>query len=90
MQNILVFASILSPVVTALVELAKKSISLPKNILPLLSIVIGLGVGAAAYPFTDMDLVLRLWAGGFAGLAGTGLFELFKKRKGITKQRGIK
>ncbi|MEC2159384.1 holin [Virgibacillus halodenitrificans] len=85
MQQVLIFATLIMPVVAALVEGVKRSVKLPKNILPAVSLVIGLLIGAAAYPFTDMEFVLRLWAGGFAGLAGTGLFELIKKRNGMTK-----
>lgn len=85
MENVLIFATVLLPIVSALVELAKKTISMPKNIIPLISLAVGILVGLAAYPFTDMELVLRLWAGGFAGLAGTGLFELVKKREGVSK-----
>lgn len=85
MENVLIFATVLLPIVTALVELAKKSFPIRKNFIPLISLAVGLIVGIAAYPFTDMELVLRLWAGGFAGLAGTGLFELVKKREGVSK-----
>ncbi|MFD2046659.1 holin [Ornithinibacillus salinisoli] len=79
MDKVLMFATVLLPIITALVEVVKKTFALPKNIIPITSLVVGLGIGAVAYPFTDMDLVLRLWAGGLAGLAGTGLFELVKK-----------
>lgn len=86
MEQVLIFATIILPIVTALVELVKRTISLPKNILPLISLLVGLVIGAAAYPFSDLDLVMRLWAGGFAGLAATGLFELaINKREGNTK-----
>jgi hypothetical protein len=35
-----------------------------------------------------MELVLRLWSGGLAGLSATGLFELaFNKRNGFTKDK---
>jgi len=85
MEQVLLFATVLLPIVTALVELVKKTVKLPKNYLPLISVILGLIVGAVAYPFTDFELVLRLWAGGLAGLAGTGLFELVKKRDGMTK-----
>ncbi|WP_373894476.1 holin [Virgibacillus sp. CBA3643] len=85
MEDVLIFATVLLPIVSALVELVKKTVSMPKNIIPLISLIIGVLVGLAAYPFTDMELVLRLWAGGFAGLAGTGLFELVKKREGVSK-----
>ncbi|WP_182200078.1 holin [Paraliobacillus salinarum] len=86
MEQVLIFATVLLPIVTAVVELVKRTVSLPKNIIPLISLVIGLVVGAAGYPFSDLELILRLWAGGFAGLAGTGLFELaVNKREGRTK-----
>ena len=85
MEQVLIFATILVPIITALVELAKRTAPLPKNLVPLISFIAGLVVGAVAYPFTDLDLILRLWAGGFAGLAGTGLFELTAKRTGTTK-----
>ncbi|MFD3199327.1 holin [Bacillus sp. LR_5] len=85
MQDVLIFATVLAPILTALVQLIKKTVKLPTNVIPALSFVIGIGLGAVAYPFTDLDLVLRLWAGGFAGLAATGLFELGAKREGTTK-----
>ncbi|WP_153465154.1 holin [Sediminibacillus terrae] len=86
MEDVLIFATVILPIVTALVELAKRTVTIPKNIVPSVSFVAGIVIGAAAYPFTDLELVLRLWAGGFAGLAGTGLFELaVNKREGTTK-----
>ncbi|WP_439846129.1 holin [Bacillus spizizenii] len=85
MQDVLIFATVLAPILTALVQLVKKTVKLPTNVIPALSFVIGIGLGAVAYPFTDLDMVLRLWAGGFAGLAATGLFELGAKREGTTK-----
>ncbi len=85
MEEVLIFATILAPILTALVQLVKKTVKLPTNIVPALSFAIGIGLGALAYPFTDLDLVLRLWAGGFAGLAATGLFEIGTKREGTTK-----
>ncbi|MFC4355292.1 holin [Chryseomicrobium palamuruense] len=89
MQDILIFATIVLPIVTALVELVKRSIILPKNIVPLIALVIGLLVGGVAYPFSDLDLTMRLWSGGLAGLAATGLFELaINKRDGNTNEKG--
>lgn len=85
MEDVLIFATVLLPIVAALVELLKKTFPIRKNLIPAISVIVGLIIGAAAYPFTDMELVLRLWAGGFAGLAGTGLFELVKPRQGVSK-----
>ncbi len=86
MEEVLIFATVILPIVTALVELVKRTVTIPKNIVPVVSFVIGIAIGAVAYPFTDLELVMRLWAGGFAGLAGTGLFEIaVNKREGTTK-----
>lgn len=87
LTNMLAFASVLSVFVLALVQLVKVTVDIPKNWIPFIGLVIGMLVGAAAYPFTDMELVLRLWAGGLAGLSATGLFELaFNQRDGNTKK----
>lgn len=69
-----------------MVELVKRSVNLPKNAVPVISFILGIAIGAVAYPFTELSLVLRLWSGGFAGLASTGLFELvINNRAGKTK-----
>ena len=49
---------------------------------------VGIFIGFAASLFTDLDLVLRLWVGGLAGLSATGLFELGNKNEGYTKDEG--
>ncbi|AIQ26185.1 holin [Paenibacillus sp. FSL H7-0737] len=87
LDDVMAFASILAVFVLALVQLAKNSINIPRNAVPIIGLLIGLLIGAAAYPFTELDIVLRLWAGGLAGLSATGLFELaFKDRPGTTKE----
>ena len=86
MTEILFFASIIAPIVMALVEVIKKAVPTPVNLIPFIALVVGVIVGAAAYPFSDLELVMRLWSGGLAGLAGTGLFELIKQRDGYTKE----
>ncbi|MBT2666759.1 holin [Bacillus sp. ISL-4] len=60
MQLVLLFATLLAPVVSAIVQVVKLTVTLPNNKLPILSLVIGVGVGSLASPFTDMDLTLRL------------------------------
>lgn len=85
MEIVLLFATILSPIVAALVELAKQTVNIKKNYLPLIALIIGIVVSIVAAPFTDLDLPLRLWSGAFAGLGATGLYELVAKRDGTTK-----
>jgi hypothetical protein len=84
--QLVLLASILTPVVSALVEVVKKAISLPKNILPVVAIIIGLAVAVISAPFTPLDIYVRLWAGAFAGLGSVGLFEATKFRPGLTKE----
>lgn len=86
LNGVLAFASVLAVFVMALVQLVKITVKLPRRIVPAVGLIIGLLIGAISYPFTSMDLVLRLWSGGLAGLSATGLFELaFNKRNGHTK-----
>ncbi|MNR93700.1 Phage holin [compost metagenome] len=84
---VLAFASVLAVFVLAGVQLVKTTVNIKKNLLPVIGLVIGLVIGALAAPFTDLDITLRLWAGGLAGLSATGLFELaFRNREGTTKE----
>ena len=85
MQQVLIFTTILAPIVTAFVQVVKGTVKLPNNALPIVSLVAGLAKGTVAFPFTDMDITLRIWAGAFAGLGGTGLYEVFTNRIGNTK-----
>ncbi|WP_404335882.1 holin [Planococcus rifietoensis] len=86
MTAVLFFASILVPIITALVEVIKKATSIPVNFVSVLALIVGLIIGFAAEPFTDLDYVNRLWAGGLAGLASVGLFEVVKQRESIAKE----
>ncbi|QNK87732.1 holin [Sporosarcina sp. resist] len=88
MTDVLIFATILAPIILAVVQLIKVSAPIKKNYIPLIAFVVGIFIGFAASPFTDLDLVLRLWAGGLAGLSATGLFELGNKNEGYTKDEG--
>ncbi|WP_406946305.1 holin [Halobacillus sp. SY10] len=84
MTQVLMFATVISPFVAGLLEVIKRLAALPKNFIPLIAVVIGVILGAVAYPFTDMDVALRLWAGAGSGLSATGLFELVQRRSGHT------
>lgn len=87
LTNVLAFASVIAVFVLAGVQFVKKTVNVPNNFLPVIGLVIGLLIGVVAYPFTELDLTLRFWAGGLAGLSATGLFELaFSKRNGTTKE----
>lgn len=85
MLNVLILATILLPVIVAVVELAKKTVNIKKNYIPLIAVILAMVIAALAYPFTDLNIVMRLWAGLLAGLSSTGLFEIAKYREGFTK-----
>lgn len=88
MDNVLIFATVIAPIIYALVQAVKLTFTLPKNYIPVISIAIGLLVGLLSNPFTDLDMGLRLWSGLLAGLSATGLFELVNPRDGKTKGGG--
>ncbi|MGG1575477.1 holin [Fictibacillus sp. NRS-1165] len=87
MEHIVTFASLLTPLVTGLVQLLKRTFPIKKRFIPLISFFIGIIVGILAYPFTEMTVVLRLWSGGIAGLAATGLYELGKRSSGKASRK---
>lgn len=80
MIDILTLATIITPVTSGLVQAVKISTNVNKRYLPIISIVVGIGLGASA-TFLDADPLVRIWAGGISGLAATGLFELSKRGK---------
>ncbi|WP_281659247.1 holin [Halobacillus sp. Cin3] len=84
MTQVLMFATVISPFVAGVLEIVKRLAALPKNYIPLIALMIGVALGAVSYPFTEMNIALRLWAGAGAGLSATGLFELVQKREGHT------
>ncbi|GKV64667.1 MULTISPECIES: holin [unclassified Sporosarcina] len=86
MTEVLIFATVLAPIILALVQLVKKTVNIKNNLVSLIAFAVGLFVGVVAAPFTDLDIVLRLWAGGLAGLAATGLFELMDNQDGESKE----
>jgi hypothetical protein len=87
LTSVLAFATVIAVFVLAVVEAVKRTVNVRRNALPAVGLVVGLLIGWAAYPFTELDLVLRLWSGALAGLSATGLFELaFSKRDGTTKE----
>jgi len=81
------YSSALAVITTAVIAAIKSAFTLPKNVLPLLSIIVGALVGlASAYIFPGASLPVLIWAGALSGSAGVGLHETFKKREGYTKE----
>ncbi|RYL93846.1 holin [Sporolactobacillus sp. THM7-4] len=79
--GILIISSIITPVITAVVQAVKRAGLIGDNFLPLTAFGIGLFLGfCSSSIFTDAPMAYLIWAGGISGLAATGLFENFKNR----------
>ncbi len=86
MEQILSLATLLLPIITAVTQVIKRSISMPKRLVPICALVVGLLLGLAAIPLTDLDWLTRAWGGGLAGLSSTGFYEMaFNQKTGRTK-----
>ncbi|EAF5877634.1 holin [Listeria monocytogenes] len=79
--ELLTYMTTLSIAVTALTEVIKKTNVIPARFIPLMSVALGifLGILASFLPGVS-SLPEMMWAGGLAGLSGTGLFEQFTNR----------
>lgn len=82
MEEALKFATVIAPVTLALVQMIKLTSKINKRIIPLIALAIGLVIGILSAPLSDLDLWLRMWSGGFAGLSAVGLYELAFDSKG--------
>lgn len=80
MDEILTFATVILPVVTAVVEAVKRGFRLESRYAPLLSLALGIAIGASAFPLTGLGTAERLWAGGLAGLGAMGLYDIALRR----------
>lgn len=86
LDHVLAFASLLAVFVMSVVQLVKITFRPPKRWIPLIGVGLGLLIGAAAYPFSTLDLAMRLWSGALAGLSATGLFELAFNNRDSSKK----
>lgn len=80
-QEITTLAVGLAVFIGILLQVIKLAVGakLRRNLLPLLSIVLGLVVGLLAYPVSDLDVSLRVIAGFLGGASASGLYDLVAK-----------
>lgn len=83
METIIIFAGVISVLTVALVQLIKKTTTVPEKLMPLVSLFVGLLVGAIALvvPEITADLSVggHLLAGGISGLSASGLYDIATK-----------
>lgn len=75
---IFIIAVALLAIITAVVEVVKRTFNINSRYLPITSIVIGIFVAILIWPLTEYSLYLMIVAGVVAGLASSGTFDLFK------------
>lgn len=78
MGQILVYATILAPIVTGLVQITKGVVGANGKLIPLMSVAIGVAVGLAYGWTVDGEAVLYMWGGLLAGMSSVGVYELVK------------
>jgi hypothetical protein len=76
-EQILLLVSILTPIISGVVELIKHA-GLKSKYAPIAAVVAGMLLGLA-YVFGDISIPIRLWAGGLAGLAAGGFYSNIKE-----------
>lgn len=94
MEQIIAFAGVISVITIALTEVIKRTKAIPKNIIPIISIFIGVIVGGltAFIPeiVSELSIAGRLLAGLISGLMATGIWETFKDKKGTSENNSNK
>lgn len=83
MESIIAFATVISVITIALTQLVKQA-GVPKNVVPLIAIGIGIVLGGitAFIPeiVTELSIGGRLLAGLISGLMATGIWETVRTR----------
>lgn len=77
-----IIAASITILVTAFIEVFKRTTNIPTRFLPITSIVVGIFVSIIVTPFADYDYYTMVVAGAIAGLSACGLFDLTKVTKG--------
>jgi len=84
-DTIIVYAGVISVLTLAVVQLVKTSTAIPNKLMPLVSTLIGVLVGAVALFIPEITGQLsvggHLLAGAISGLSASGLYDLAAKTK---------
>lgn len=83
MEAILIFAGIITAVTAGVVQVIKKTTTIPNKLMPLISLVIGTAVGAATLFVPELNTNLstggQILGGLISGLAASGLYDVASK-----------
>ena len=78
LDNAVIVAGTLVFIISGIVEVIKQATDLDKKFIPLLSLVIGFGIGVAIALGFNLPLAETILAGGIGGLGASGLYDNFK------------
>ncbi|WP_404427324.1 phage holin family protein [Ureibacillus chungkukjangi] len=78
LSAIFIIAIALLAIITAVVEVFKKTLNISPRYLPITSIVVGIFIAILIWPLTEYSLYLMIVAGIVSGLASSGTFDLLK------------
>lgn len=81
LTTLFIIAASITILVTAFIEVFKRTTNVPVRYLPITSIVTGIFVAIIVTPFADYDYYTMVIAGAIAGLSACGLFDLTKVAK---------
>lgn len=88
MEVIISFALTISALTLAITEVIKKIFNIPKDVIPLVSMGIGVFVSVSSYIIPEIQTNISLYglilSGIISGLMASGMWETFKKRDGQT------
>ena len=78
LDNAVIVAGTLVFIISGIVEVIKQATDLDNKFIPLLSLVIGFGIGVAIALGFNLPLAETILAGGIGGLGASGLYDNFK------------
>ena len=92
MDEIIVYSGVIGVLTLAIVELVKASTNIPAKLMPLVSVIIGVVIGAIALFIPEITGELsvggHLLAGLISGLSASGLYDVFSKTTQGVKDSG--
>lgn len=92
MDEIIIYSGIIGLLTLAIVELVKTSTNVPAKLMPLISVIIGVVIGAIALFIPEITGELsvggHLLAGLISGLSASGLYDVFSKTTQGIKDSG--
>lgn len=92
MDEIIIYSGVIGLLTLAIVELVKTSTNVPAKLMPLISVIIGVVIGAIALFIPEITGELsvggHLLAGLISGLSASGLYDVFSKTKQGVKDSG--